>query len=295
MLKQIINDLETYPKDDLKLLGKFYNINTNIDSNNLVERIANKIVQKLEDSDMVEWNKYCKMNYIPNVIENTRIQLLKEIVAGKNLYELVKDLPIIGKSSTNAQIYDYSPTTTTSAVIKVVQSSPEIKKDVNISQLLSGETMFPYVFMTEQFGSNDYIVMEKLGPTFMDLIDQKVPTATIKKIIREVLDAINIMKSYGIVHTDLKPDNIMLRCTGADSYQTVIIDFDLVNNPDREIEKYELFDVYDFMRRLHDIPDLEVLYPAIHKKVTSIYLQLDNGVKKLTRIKDTDEFKKMFA
>ncbi len=293
MIQQVIDDLSTYSKEDLLLLARYYKLNTNIDHEKLIEKVAAKISEQIKPGG-VTWNEYCKTNYIPNVIENTRLQLLKEISAGRGVCDLIKDLPRVGKSSTAAKVYDYSPTSTTRAVIKIVPATRAIEKDLNLSQLLSGESMFPYVFMTGRCGSNNYIVMEQLGPTLGDLINQRVSTSTIKKVIRGVLDAIEIMHSYGITHTDLNPDNIMLRCTGTTSYQTVIIDFDLVNNPARDIEKYTLFDVYDFMRRLHDLSELEALYPSVHTQVTDIYLKLRDHDKELTKIKRASTFKKMF-
>lgn len=273
-------------------MAEYYHFNLNESKKKLLEKIAQKIIENVGSG--VLWNKYCNTNYIPNVIDNTRKQLLKEISSGKSVCDLVKDLPRIGKSSTSAKVYNYNPTSSVSAVIKLVPKTPTLEKDSALSQLLSGESLFPHVFLSGKCGNMYYTVMEKLGPTLGDLINQKVSAKTIKKIIRDILDAIDTMLSYGIVHTDLKPDNIMLRCTGVKGYQTVIIDFDLVNNPDRDINKYTLFDVYDFMRRLHDLPELEAFYPTIHKQVTGIYLGLEKGDPKLTKITKASEFKKIF-
>lgn len=293
MIKDIIQDLSTFSDQEIKALAKYYSINSNIDRPKLLKKIAGKIIKNIS-RDGGLWNNYCKTNYIPDVIDNTRAQLLKEIAAGKSICDLVKNLPRIGKSSTSAAVYDYSPTSKVAAVIKMVPKTAAIEKDVNLSQLLSVEEIFPFVYLTGTCGSKYYIVMEKLGPTLGDLIMQKVPTTTIKKVIRDILDAIDIMLEYDIVHTDLKPDNIMLRCTGPNSYQTVIIDFDLVNNPNRELSKYKLFDVYDFMRRLHNLPELEALYPAIHRQVTEIYLKLLSSDPTISKIANAETFKKFF-
>lgn len=291
MLEDIINDLkENYSQENLHVLARYYKINENVDEENLLKKIAEKIA---EINEQISWNVYCKTNYIPNVIDNTRKQLLKDLQK-RSICDLTKDLTRIGKSSTSAAVFDYHPTQTTRAVIKVSPDKKSIQKEIELSQLLSGGSHYPFIYCIQKCDKKYYIVMERLGPTLSDLLSENVSIKTIKKIIRDVLDAIDNMLALGIVHTDLNPDNIMLRCTGKTTYQTVVIDFDLVNNPERGIENYNLFDVYDFMRRLHDEPIFEKHYPKLHAIATKIYLGLENGDKNLSKIKSAKNFKKMF-
>ena len=256
----------------------------------MLKKIAEKIA---ETNEQISWNVYCKTNYIPNVIDNTRKQLLKDLQK-RSICDLTKDLTRIGKISTSAAVFDYHPTQTTRAVIKVSPDNKAIQREIELSQLLSGGSYYPFIYCIQKCDKKYYIIMERLGPTLGDLLAEKVSINTIKKIIRDVLDAIDNMLALGIVHTDLNPDNIMLRCTGKTTYQTVVIDFDLVNNPERGIENYNLFDVYDFMRRLHDEALFEKHYPKLHAIATKIYLGLENGDKNLSKIKSAKNFKKMF-
>lgn len=264
MKDRIIKDLELYSNKDLLQLNKHFGFGNKIN----IEKIAEKIIS---DYNKSSWNVYCDVNYIPNVIENTKEHLLKKL-ANNSVCNITKSLTRVGKSSSSAAVFDYHPTDNVRAVVKVVPDRQGVRKEIELMQLLSGIQYFPFVYLIQKCRNKYYIVLEHLGPTLTDLIEEKVSPRTIKKVIRETLEAIKMMTANGIIHTDLKSDNIMLRCTGKNSYQTVIIDFDLVNNPNRDLKEHIPFDVYDFMRRLHDMSSLETNFPTIHQQVTQVYL-----------------------
>jgi serine/threonine protein kinase len=55
---------------------------------------------------------------------------------------------------------------------------------------------------------------------------------TQKRIMRQLLLALAEMRSKGVIHRDLKPDNIMLRRCGKGEEECVIIDFGLATLTD---------------------------------------------------------------
>ncbi len=89
--------------------------------------------------------------------------------------------------------------------------------------------------MTEE--GDFYIVMEYLqGETLRERIDQhgKIKTRSAFRIMHDLLGALEMAHRFGIVHRDVKPDNIMLKKReGRDDY-VKLIDFGIVHsdNPD---------------------------------------------------------------
>lgn len=55
---------------------------------------------------------------------------------------------------------------------------------------------------------------------------------TQKRYMKQLLLALAEMRSKGVIHRDLKPDNIMLRKTGKGEDECVIIDFGLATLTD---------------------------------------------------------------
>lgn len=66
------------------------------------------------------------------------------------------------------------------------------------------------------FGNHFCSVFEILGPTLLQLIDyherddRLIPTRVVKAIAKQVLRALAYIHDQGIIHTDIKPENVML-------------------------------------------------------------------------------------
>lgn len=72
------------------------------------------------------------------------------------------------------------------------------------------------------------ILMEYIdGRTLSDFLAEKPSVETKKRIYRELLDAVNYLHKKGVVHNDLKPENIMITRNG-DNLK--LIDFGLSDN-----------------------------------------------------------------
>lgn len=66
------------------------------------------------------------------------------------------------------------------------------------------------------------------GKTLQDIIDYSIPidTLSVKKILYQILKALNILNQHKILHNDLKPSNIMISKEG----KIKIIDFGMMNS-----------------------------------------------------------------
>ena len=102
----------------------------------------------------------------------------------------------------------------------------------------------PNALSVTDFGEDDsghvFLVMEFLsGKTLKQLIrdDGPLPLQRVVDITRQVADALNAAHSQGVVHRDLKSDNIMLLDTVTGDYAKVL-DFGIakINEPDGAID-----------------------------------------------------------
>lgn len=96
----------------------------------------------------------------------------------------------------------------------------------------------PHVITILQVGEHDelpYIVMQHVnGPNLTDYCNQcggKVPVAEAIRIGRELADGLSAAHENGLVHRDIKPDNILLEGT---KKRVRIIDFGLAREVDAE-------------------------------------------------------------
>lgn len=74
--------------------------------------------------------------------------------------------------------------------------------------------------------------MEYFERTLKERMGNKMLVRTQKRLMRQLLLALAEMRSKGVIHRDLKPDNIMLRRTGKGEEECVIIDFGLATLSD---------------------------------------------------------------
>ena len=102
----------------------------------------------------------------------------------------------------------------------------------------------PNALSVTDFGEDDsghvFLVMEFLsGKTLKQVIrdDGPLPLARVVDITRQVGDALNAAHSQGVVHRDLKSDNIMLLDTTSGDYAKVL-DFGIakINEPDGAVD-----------------------------------------------------------
>ncbi|XP_063312444.1 homeodomain-interacting protein kinase 2-like [Pelobates fuscus] len=121
--------------------------------------------------------------------------------------------------------------------IKILHNSPYVVQDaeeeVNILSQLNKEHPDKYniVKYYEFFQHENYIclVFEMLEISLDDFMEQNnftpIPVKHIRPIVQQVGSALLKMKSLGIIHTDLKPDNIMMVDTTKHPFKVKLIDF----------------------------------------------------------------------
>ena len=78
-------------------------------------------------------------------------------------------------------------------------------------------------------GSIPYAVMEFLdGPTLAEYLDSNdLPTAQIREIGRQIAGALDVAHASGVIHRDLKPQNIMLVAAQNQQQRVKLLDFGL--------------------------------------------------------------------
>ncbi len=110
------------------------------------------------------------------------------------------------------------------------------EREVQIaSQLLHPNTVRIYDFGRTREGQ-PYYVMEYLdGMTLAELVNQfgPAPPGRVIHILRQVAAALREAHDHGIIHRDVKPENVML-CRRGEDDQVKLLDFGLVKNLETE-------------------------------------------------------------
>jgi eukaryotic-like serine/threonine-protein kinase len=88
-----------------------------------------------------------------------------------------------------------------------------------------GSVVAPIEFM--RIGPNYYKIYDKIDVSSITLKEISKKNINEKLLIAQVLShSVHILHSSGIVHGDIKPDNILIKKTAVDSYTAKLIDFD---------------------------------------------------------------------
>ena len=109
-----------------------------------------------------------------------------------------------------------------------------INKEARILAQLSHPNIVEVVTagMTEDSLRLPYFVMQKLnGHTLRSVLSVKgrLPTQTAYSIAIDLLDALDHAHSKGVIHRDVKPENIFLHRGPSDSHQTKLLDFGVMH------------------------------------------------------------------
>ncbi|CAD8066219.1 unnamed protein product [Paramecium sonneborni] len=90
-----------------------------------------------------------------------------------------------------------------------------------------------------KFGNMSYIVMEYCsGGTLRDYIQKKLTEEEIIEIMRSLFSAVEYLHGQGIIHRDIKPDNILIKNKN-DLSSIKLADFGLSFQYDAEIQYYQ--------------------------------------------------------
>lgn len=149
----------------------------------------------------------------------------------KNEYKFVKAL----KNTEISKVLVYrNKNNNKKVIIRYIKDGVEIYEKL----LAIKSEYLPQIFEVVR-GKEDSIVMEEYieGITVGDVLEGGVYTEEgVKIIIEQICDALNILHYHGIIHRDIKPDNIMITEEGV----IKIIDF----NASREYKRESIKDTH---------------------------------------------------
>ncbi|CCD69761.1 Homeodomain-interacting protein kinase 1 [Caenorhabditis elegans] len=171
-------------------------------------------------------------------------------VSGEGEYQLIKNevlcspygnqyevLEFLGKGTFGQVVKAWKKGTSEIVAIKILKKHPSYARqgqiEVSILSRLSNENSeeFNFVRAFECFNhkSHTCLVFEMLEQNLYDFLKQNkfmpLPLNAIRPILFQVLTALLKLKSLGLIHADLKPENIMLVDPQQQPYRVKVIDF----------------------------------------------------------------------
>ncbi|XP_072128936.1 homeodomain-interacting protein kinase 3a isoform X3 [Mobula birostris] len=152
----------------------------------------------------------------------------------KNTYEV---LDFLGRGTFGQVVKCWKRGTNEIVAIKILKNHPSYARqgqiEVGILAQLSNENAdeFNFVRAYECFQHRNHtcLVFEMLEQNLYDFLKQNkfspLPLKVIRPILQQVATALNKLKSLGLIHADLKPENIMLVDPIRQPYRVKVIDF----------------------------------------------------------------------
>ena len=136
---------------------------------------------------------------------------------------------------------------TNNEVVVIKTFKPELSQEAETSRLRRKflneaqrllECSHPNIIPYREFFSEDgvpYIVMDYVAGETLDKVvlpDNPLPENTAIKYIRQVGEALKVVHSKGLLHRDIKPQNLIL---SEDNQQVILIDFGIAKEFDQKI------------------------------------------------------------
>ncbi|KAK2715513.1 hypothetical protein QYM36_010199 [Artemia franciscana] len=151
-----------------------------------------------------------------------------------NQYEV---LEFLGRGTFGQVVKCWKKGTNEIVAIKILKNHPSYARqgqiEVNILSRLSQENADEYNFIRAfecfQHRNHTCLVFEMLEQNLYDFLKQNkfqpLPLKYIRPIMQQVLTALLKLKQLGLIHADLKPENIMLVDPVRQPYRVKVIDF----------------------------------------------------------------------
>ncbi|KAL0968566.1 hypothetical protein UPYG_G00268580 [Umbra pygmaea] len=152
----------------------------------------------------------------------------------KNTYEV---LEFLGRGTFGQVVKCWKQGTGDIVAIKILKNHPSYARqgqiEVGILARLSGENAEEHnlvrAFECFQHRSHTCLVFEMLEQNLYDFLKQNkfspLPLKYIRPVLQQVATALRKLKSMGLIHADLKPENIMLVDPVRQPYRVKVIDF----------------------------------------------------------------------
>ncbi|KAF9518123.1 hypothetical protein BS47DRAFT_1290005 [Hydnum rufescens UP504] len=136
-----------------------------------------------------------------------------------------------------AQVF-YATEQTTGQLVAVKKSRVSLRvqrtlfqHEARVLRLLCSHPAIPAVHAIGRFKHFEYLAMELLGPSLGD-VEGQLNQVSVSQIAVQMLSALEYIHSHGLVHRDIKPDNILF--SSQDQGQIRLIDFGLAHQYERE-------------------------------------------------------------
>ncbi|EUC58905.1 kinase domain protein [Rhizoctonia solani AG-3 Rhs1AP] len=106
---------------------------------------------------------------------------------------------------------------------------PPLHYEANVLRTLSGHPSIPEVYAYGRIEHFELLSMQLLHQSLGDVVKEGRPLGVkvVANVASQMIDALEHVHSHGLVHRDIKPDNIMLK--SADSWTLCLIDFGLTH------------------------------------------------------------------
>ncbi|KAM3870639.1 homeodomain-interacting protein kinase 3-like [Diretmus argenteus] len=152
----------------------------------------------------------------------------------KNSYEV---LEFLGRGTFGQVVKCWKRGTNEVVAVKILKNHPSYARqgqiEVGILARLSGENADEHNVVRAlecfQHHSHTCLVFEMLEQNLYDFLKQNkfspLPLKIIRPILQQVATALKKLKSLGLIHADLKPENIMLVDPSRQPYRVKVIDF----------------------------------------------------------------------
>lgn len=156
------------------------------------------------------------------------------LFSGTNQYEV---LEFLGRGTFGQVVKCWKKGTNEIVAIKILKNHPSYARqgqiEVSILQRLSQESADEYNFVRayECFTHKNHtcLVFEMLEQNLYDFIKRNkfspLPLKCIRPVLQQVLTALSKLKHLGLIHADLKPENIMLVDPIGQPFRVKVIDF----------------------------------------------------------------------
>ncbi|KFD68083.1 hypothetical protein M514_03420 [Trichuris suis] len=171
-----------------------------------------------------------------NALGDGEYQLVKNEVLRSSYYEY-EVLEFLGKGTFGQVVKCWKKGTKEIVAVKILKKHPSYARqgqiEVSILHRLSKESAdefnFVQAFECFQHKSHTCLVFEMLEQNLYDYLKLNkfapLPLYSIRPIVQQVLAALSKLKQLGLIHADLKPENIMLVDPANQPFRVKVIDF----------------------------------------------------------------------
>ncbi len=230
-IKFIINRINPIPnrnnlpvnKNNENIINYNYNLYTNNQTHNFNNKTFNNIIKpniinnNINNINQLNNNNNALAKYTTLAEQQTTVETnsnkTESQIQEYGDYICNNENPI-GSGSFGQVLYGKHKNTSLEVAVKVISSDTStdtIRKEINFSKQLQKITGFPTIYYTCVYDKKNIIVESLLGPSLDKLFKycgRKFPLKTVCLIGKEIVKRLENMHEKGILHRDLKPNNL---------------------------------------------------------------------------------------